>query len=525
MRFSAPGATAALPPHPGTPQLAPHVQQATRSRFSSPQGNPTGGHPPTGEQQRVIMAFASGENLVVEALAGTGKTTTLRMLAAIDTRRPGSYLVYNKSASMEAQGRFPQTVAIGTAHSFAYQAVGHRYSHRLPGRGSSSRRLYARDVVKMLGVRAGNAGGAMINPVMIARLAEAAVNEFCKTGDHEIGAQHLPPRAEHLGTREAVAAVVIPTARKIWADLRSETGRLYFTHDHYLKIWQLGRPTLPGEYVLFDEAQDANPVIAAVVAAQTNHQLVYVGDRNQQLYAWRGAIDAMSKVGGQRLALTKSFRFGPAIAEAANEWLALLGSAHRVVGHDPIRSTVGPIDGPADALLCRTNGTALAAILEYQEDGVRVAMAPGDKTAGKEILAFAYAARDLQANRGTDHPELAAFQTWSELLTYVEEEEGGADLQRMVGIINRIGYPAVISAIRNLSPKETAQVTVSTAHKAKGLEWNRVKVAPDFAPPDWEEDPEAQVEPADLMLAYVTVTRAKLQLDPGSLGDPLEWTK
>jgi superfamily I DNA/RNA helicase len=507
MRFSAPGAAAPASQAP--------------SRFSAPGGSSGSGHPPTPEQAAIIDAYRTGGHLVVEALAGTGKTTTLRMLAATNTQRSGVYLAYNKSIVQEAQGRFPQMVQVGTAHSFAYRAVGHRYSHRLPGRGRGGQRMRAQQVANLLGVKARDAGGSMISPAMQVRLAEGMINQFCMSGDLQFSKALLPPRAEHLGDPLHVAEVVIPVAEKMWADLRNENGRLYFTHSHYLKLWQLTQPKLYADYILFDEAQDANPCIASIVAQQDHAQRIYVGDRNQAIMGWNGAIDAMAKAEGERYALTKSFRFGPAVADAANEWLDLLGSPHRVIGHDPIASRVGQLSGAPDAVLCRTNGAALGMILMYQEQGIPVAMAPGDASAGKDIMSFAYAARDLQAGKGTDHPDLAAFTTWKELLEYVEEEEGGSDLGRLVNIINRVGPGAAISAIRNLVTKDRARVTVSTAHKAKGLEWDRVLVADDFVPPDPELGEKA--DPADLMLAYVTVTRAKLELQPGAL-NPAEWS-
>jgi hypothetical protein len=454
----------------------------------------------------------------VEALAGTGKTTTLRMLAATTPNRPGTYLVYNKAAQLEAAGRFPRAVNVVTAHSLAYRAVGHQYAHRLPqGNRGGAPRLGARMVAALLGVQPANTGRNFLPAEVVVRIAEATINRFCLSDDLEPKAKHLPDHARYLGPRAAVWAAVGPVAHLVWADLCDPRGRLYFTHDHYLKIWQTGHPRIHSDYILFDEAQDANPVIAAVVAAQDSCQKIYVGDRNQQLYAWRGAVDAMSHLEGYHLALTASFRFGEAIADNANRWLRLLDSPLQLEGKGPTGIIIGAMEHP-DAILCRGNGTAIEYVLGFQERGIKVGLAPGDRTAGADIRAFAYAARDLRQGRGTDHVELSAFTSWTELCEYAEQEESGKDLKRMIGVINRVGVDRVISAIKNLTPKEQAEIMVSTAHKAKGLEWDRVRVADDFTPPlDGE-----RADPAELMLAYVTVTRAKRELAPGSL-DPADW--
>lgn len=487
--------------------------------FTAPGAASQTGFRPTPEQQAILDAYnqADKPTLVVEALAGTGKTTTLKAIARQQPSRTGVYIAFNKSIVNEAAGSFPAGVNVTTAHSLAYRAVGHLYADKL-----NRPRMGAQKIARKLGVSPVSLDGATINPVLATRLAQATVFRYIKTADVQIGSQHLPARAAHLNVDlDQLAAAILPVANRIWNDNRTIEGELPFTHDHYLKLWSLGNPRLPYDYIMFDEAQDADPVIASIVARQTDAQRIYVGDQNQAIYGWRGAIDAMGKVENAiRLPLTKSFRFGPAIAEQGNAWLEMLGSPLRIVGHDPIHSAVGEVAEPR-AILCRTNGTALGWVLAFQERNIRVAMAPGDKNAGKDIMQFAFAARDLQAGRGTDHPELSTFETWSDLLTYVEEEEDGADLKRLVNIINRIGANAVIDAIKRLSPESMAQVTVSTAHKAKGLEWDSVRVADDFTPPDPEADEDP--DPADLMLAYVTVTRAKRLLDPGSLGEPELW--
>ena len=68
-----------------------------------------------------------------------------------------------------------------------------------------------------------------------------------------------------------------PIADRAWQDLSSTGGRLGFGHDVYLKLWQLSRPKLACDFVLLDEAQDADPAVADVVARQHDAQRVLVG--------------------------------------------------------------------------------------------------------------------------------------------------------------------------------------------------------------------------------------------------------
>lgn len=503
--FTAPGGTTAAQP------LLPAPFSRPGARKSAP------APAPTGEQAAIVDAYLTGQHLTVEALAGTGKTTTLRLVAESRPGRPGLYLAYNKAIADEAQGRFPARVACGTAHSFAYRAVGQRFAHRLPSRygsTSSSRRMPAWEVARTLGLRDERIGGRHFSDATLARLADATVTRFCQSADPDITAAHVPHPAGLDDDRQLrdLAAVVVPAARRIWTDLCNPAGKLWFTHDHYLKMWQLADPALPAEYVLFDEAQDANPVIAAIVAAQDHAQLVYVGDRNQAIYGWRGAVDAMNTFDGIRLPLTRSFRFGPQIADEANRWLAMLNSPLQVAGHDPIVSTVGYVETPG-VVLCRTNGGAMAEVMFAQERGRKVALV-GD---GADVKRFAFAARSLMAGKGCDLPELAAFKTWAALVEYVDQEESGRDLAVLVKLVQRYNPGTLIDTVNALVPTKRAELIVSTAHKAKGLEWSTVRIGDDFTPPADGE----LVERAELMLAYVAVTRAQNALDRGSLDWPL----
>lgn len=73
----------------------------------------------------------------------------------------------------------------------------------------------------------------------------------------------------------------------------------------------------------------------------------------------------------------------------------------------------------------------------------------------------------------------------------------------------------------------TPDVIISTAHKAKGLEWGKVRIGGDFPQPKLNKATGKLVmpDPENLRLAYVAVTRAEAELDPGSLGYVYEHTK
>jgi hypothetical protein len=82
----------------------------------------------------------------------------------------------------------------------------------------------------------------------------------------------------------------------------------------------------------------------------------------------------------------------------------------------------------------------------------------------------------------------------------------------------RYGSETILTAMRKLDSEDSAQVTLSTVHTAKGREWDRVRIASDFnEPPRDEFDHRALPSPEDMMLAYVAVTRAKKVLDPEGL--------
>ncbi|MFF3467585.1 UvrD-helicase domain-containing protein [Streptomyces sp. NPDC002619] len=457
----------------------------------------------TAEQEAAREAFAAGQNLALVAGAGTGKTSTLVMMGSV-TRRRGLYVAFNKPIADEAKGRFGPNVECRTSHSLAHRAVGRQFQDRL----DASRHMPLKRTAQLLGLDRDLAvGKRRLRATTLARLVMEMVRRFCYSTDEQVAARHLGP-VNGLDDQGAqyLAEVLLKRARWAWEDICSPTGKLPFQHDHYLKMWALTRPRLSTDFILLDEAQDTNPVLEEIFLAQ-NAQRVCVGDPAQQIYEWRHAKDIMSSFPGQRLELTQSFRFGPAIAEVANRWLRAASSTMQLTGHAGEASGLGRVEVP-DAVLCRGNADALAQVLRFIEEGVPVALAGG----GKPLLKIAEAAIDLQAGRRTSHHELFLFSSWGEVQEYAEQDSAAAELKAIVELVDTYGPQQIIAAVKRMVDEDQARVVVSTVHKAKGREWRRVRIGDGFAPS--ADEPRARgVHPAEARLIYVAVTRAREVLD------------
>ena len=467
---------------------------------------------PTDEQLKVIAAAKSGKDLVVQALAGTGKTTTLKLLAESLSDKQGTYIAFNKAIVDEAVSKFPPNVRCKTAHSLAYGNVGRNFKDRINNHSRITLKQVAEWMgVEKIGYRVGKES-FVLEEAQVANLVISSVGNFCKSVDAKITKEHIELPFLAAFDKKLVAnfqKTLLPHAVKAWDDIQEQDGFLKFDHDYYLKMWQLSSPKIRGDFILFDEAQDADPVMLSIIEAQHHAQRIYVGDQFQAIYEWRGAENALNKVKvDQSLWLTQSFRFGEAIASEANDILGFLEAPVEVQGFASVKSSVEEVYDPK-AILCRTNAGVIQHVMQEQEKHRKVAILGRTQ----ELIDFALACGNLQKGIRTGHHELAPFKSWSEVKHYVERfPEETHEIKTMIDLVDRFGVDSLVSALKKVVSESEADVLVSTAHKAKGREWETVKLAGDYLHP-------TDMDTEDLRLAYVSVTRAIKKLDMS------EWAK
>ena len=131
----------------------------------------------------------------------------------------------------------------------------------------------------------------------------------------------------------------------------------------------------------------------------------------------------------------------------------------------------------------------------------------GGAQVSRTFYALGQTGQQLLLGGRTGHPELAPFLTWADVLEFVEEYPDEAqELRTMVKLVESFGVSKLLSALNQVVVEARADVVLSTAHRAKGREWNKVKLNGDFLHID-------DMDTEDLRLAYVAITRAKKILD------------
>jgi hypothetical protein len=462
----------------------------------------------TDEQLNAVDLFKHTRSLKVSAFAGTGKTSTLVSMAHA-TQRKGLYLAFNKSIAADAAGRFPHSVACRTTHSLAFRTVAGMY------KGNSDKltqSLHGNRVAQLLNIKEIAAGNILLKPHSLAFLVSKTVQRFCQSGNDEIMVGHVPLTGKlqilELKYQQEFRDYVSKLAAHLWGLMIDPKSEAPMGHDGYLKLWSLTKPRLDYDFLLLDEAQDTNEAVLSVLRQQ-NSQLTLVGDRHQQIYEWRGAINAMANVETDAEAfLTQSFRFGDSVAAAATSILKILGETRAVIG-DPNKDTRIAATGITGTTLCRTNVGVISVVIDALTKNRKPYVVGGVK----DLVNMLEDVSRLKGSISPNCPEFFGFADWNEIVDFAGSEEGES-LKSFVGIVETYGEAKLIQNLKSVSRDETGvDVIVSTGHKAKGREWDSVTLFSDFDPRLSKDDPPKQVlNHEEARLLYVAATRAKQRL-------------
>ena len=471
---------------------------------------------PTQEQIEIIKAFNKNKVLKVNACAGSGKSTTLRLLAEAN-KVPSLYICFNKSIALEAAEKFPMHVDCKTTHAVAYVKHGLPIAHKLSrpvGRWVNIAKSPS-EIASYYKVQEFECGEDSIKPNAIAALAKSTVNRYENSAEKEISSK-LINKAEISAIVESyptidykqLVRIILALAKRLWKDRIDPRAPVFAEHNTYLKLWQLAGEKLDYEIIYLDEAQDSNPAVLDVIKKQTHCKVCYVGDTYQSIYAFRQAINAMETIQAPSLMLSKSFRYGQQIADAAT---FIIDGAMTIEGFDGINSEVTTVTEDKYTMIFRTNAALIDKAVELVSKGKKV-NCNVDTYKFKSQLESALALYNRDYKKVKDE-DIAIYSSWLELKNASEEER---ELKRLVKIVENNKAKLYLSALEELKTKNSNyDILLTTAHKSKGMEWDYVIIAEDF---DTETliklEGQEGYNQQEINLFYVAVTRAikKVQL-------------
>jgi DNA helicase-2/ATP-dependent DNA helicase PcrA len=472
------------------------------------------------QYQKAIFRFVkSGEgNAIVEAVAGSGKTTTI--VEALSKAKGSSiFLAFNKAIADELKNR---DVNARTFHSLCIQPVIRAKAGRVVEQDKLRKifretwtdrefqDFYLPFVCRLVSLGKQNGLDCL--------RTNSQENWLSIIDHHEL-------ELEHEGAQLDIA--VAASARLL--DL-SNSHPKWIDYDDMLYLAVRDGIKLPKfRWIFVDEAQDTNAIQRAILRKlfrkdKEGSRMVAVGDPAQAIYGFRGAdADSMNNIAEEfkctRLPLTVSYRCPQAVINHAKRWVMHIEAAPSApIGEvRNVGQTWTPdVFGPQDMIVCRTTKPLVA--LGYTLLKARKPFYIMGRDIGLNLIKLIekQKARDIKTLSG----RLESWMTRETEKAIAKDDQFKADAiqdkyDAIMEIIdslpeNERTIDELISVIDHLFTEKKNATILCTIHRAKGLESETVWwLNSSQCPAPWAKGWQFKQEEN---LCYVATTRAKSNL-------------
>ena len=481
-------------------------------------------------QQSAAVQFvtSSNRNLVLEAVAGAGKTTTLiEMVKA--TQGSVAFCAFNKAISLEISDRIStlnlgDRIKVGTLHSFGFGAI-RRAVSRVKVDGNKLRELARREFngehenLRQFVISA----AGMAKEYGIAATCENDVDNWSAMLNHYNLLDSLPDNVTEAQGIDA--AQYLLNCSNSLTQIVDFADMIYLPVLNKMKMWQY-------DNLLLDEAQDTNAMRRALVKMmlKPSGRLFAVGDSCQAIYGFTGADsealnNIRSEFNADTLPLTVTYRCPKSIVAVANQWVDHI-QAHEsapdgIVDSCELRD-VAKLATAQDAIICRNTKPLVE--LAYNLIRNSVACRVEGRSIGEGLVKLAqrwktvttvgeleirleqWAESEIAKNRakGNDSRCQVVEDQAQTLQVFIMQCEDSDHISTLVA--------AIRSLFGDTESGQQKVLTLSTIHKAKGREWDRVFALgmSNYSPSKWAKQAWELVQENNL--CYVQVTRAKSHL-------------
>lgn len=468
------------------------------------------------EHQQAIFAHVedqSAGNAIVQAVAGSGKTTTMveAQVKAVGTK---IFLAFNKAIADELKAR---GVNARTFHSLCYSPVMQAKGLREVDMNKDTRlfnsvhgykaRAYSKQVRQMVG------------------LAKQA-GLGCLVPETE---QFWFDMIDHHGIDFETDSLDVGAAVEMASDLlQAHIADFQMNFDDLLYMAVREDIALPKfDWVFVDEAQDTNAIQRALLHKITgdHSRVMAVGDKAQAIYGFRGAdANSMELLRSEfdmvELPLTTTYRCPTSVVKYAQRWVKDIAAAPGAE-EGTVRNLHDKWEledfRPGDLIVCRTARQIITLGFKFIRNQIPAVVMGKEIGEGLKALVKKMNTTDLDelAERVTqwrDREVQKALKEDNEAKSESIYDKADAILNIIEGMPEDMrSFDQVISVLDYLFHPNANAVTLATIHKSKGLEaervyWlNRSKCPAKWAEKEWEHQQEDN-------LCYVAATRAKREL-------------
>jgi len=468
---------------------------------------------PTEEQQLIIdAALNTSESLLINALAGAAKTTTLELICHALPVMPILSLAFNKRIAEEMARRLPGHVQCRTLNSLGHRVwaqtasgkivVNAKKSYEILKNKVDSLKPQARrdayevfaDTLKCVG-RAKHAGYIPDGKYPQAHRLTSTANFWAQIDEDEV-------------SKELVDYTLSEGIRQGYL------GHIDFDDQIYLSTLFGGSfPRFP--LVMCDEVQDLSAINHAMLEKLVTQRLIAVGDPYQSIYRFRGAVSSgmtslKQKFNMREMGLSVSFRCPIAVIQNARfraphmmwpTW-AKQGLVKRLETWDAYTLE------DYSAIVCRNNGPLLTLAFKLLREGRNI-----------KLVGFDVGSNLLRAFKKLGPPEMKPMDIHLEINKWenekLEKGKSEATIREKAECLRVFAsFGATLEechAIADDMFKRSGPIQLMSGHKSKGLEWPTVyhldswRIPSTYAIDDEDLEQESNIR-------YVIETRAKESL-------------
>jgi superfamily I DNA/RNA helicase len=433
---------------------------------------------PTPEQAAIVTAARMmQDNLLVSALAGAAKTSTLVLIAKALPSVPMLCLAFNKRIAEEMKERLPGNCTAMTLNSLGHRAWGEYLGRRVMLDKDKNYNILKALVDKL---PKGDQGEAFeLFAETLKAMEQGKAGGYVPTGHH--------PHAKRLVDDDDFFASLEEIPTKLQESLlRAATlqsinegldGKIDFSDQILLPtIFPATFPNFP--LILVDEAQDLSALNHATLKKLVRKRLIAVGDECQAIYGFRGAHEnSMSLLretfNMTTLGLSISFRCPSSVVREAQwraphmrwpEW-AKEGTITKAKEWD--KATVPD----TAAIICRNNSPLFSMAMKLLKNGRRPEIIGND--IGKYLVKVM---KKFGASSISRDEVIVAIQAWGEMKIKKSRDPGKVyDQMACMTIFAEEGETLGDAiAYANHLFETQGPIRLMTGHKSKGLEFDHV---------------------------------------------------